>query len=46
MRHFSSKGKWFRCPQCKLHFDSMHGELDTPYGSNNMKIDKGGFLQF
>ena len=24
--------------QCKFHFDSMYGGLDTPYCSNNMKI--------
>ena len=26
--------------QCKFHFDSLYGGLDTPYGSNNMKIVK------
>ena len=26
--------------QWKFHFDSMYGGLDTPYGSNNMKIAK------
>ena len=26
--------------QCTFHFDSMYGGLDTPYGSNNMKIAK------
>ena len=34
----------FASQQCKFHFDSMYGGLDTPYGSNNMKIDKGGSL--
>ena len=26
--------------QCKFYFDSMCGGLNTPYGSNNMKIGK------
>ena len=30
--------------QCKFHFDSMYGGLDTPYGYNNMKIAKEGPL--
>ena len=30
--------------QSKFHFDSMYGGQDTPYGSNNMKIDKEGSL--
>ena len=34
--------KGFASHQCKFHFDSMHGGLDTSYGSNNMKIDKEG----
>ena len=33
---FSSKDKGL----CKFHFDSMYGGQDTPYGSNNMKVDK------
>ena len=28
----------------KFHFDSKYGGLDTPYGSNNMKIAKEGSL--
>ena len=40
----SSNGKGFASHQCKCHFDSMYGGLDTPYGSNNMKIDKEGSL--
>ena len=30
--------------QCKFHFDSMYGGLDTPYDSNNMKIDKDPWM--
>ena len=41
---FSSKAKGFASHQCKFHFDSMYGGLDTPYGSNNMKINKEGSL--
>ena len=34
----------FAYHRCKFHFDSMYGGLDSPYGSNNMKIDKEGSL--
>ena len=37
---FFIQGKRFRFNQCKFHFDPMYGGLDTPYGSNNMKIHK------
>ena len=30
--------------QCKFHFDSIYGRLDTPYSSYNMKIAKEGPL--
>ena len=30
--------------QCKVHFDSFDGGLDTPYGYNNMIIAKQGPL--
>ena len=41
---FSSKGKRFRLNWCKFHLDSMYGGLNTPCGSNNMKIGKEGSL--
>ena len=39
--------KWvrgFASHQRKFNFDSMYGELDTPYCSNNMKTAKEGSL--
>ena len=39
---FLSKGKGICFPLAYFHFDSMYGGIDTPYGSNNMKIYKKG----
>ena len=41
---FHQRVRGFAYHQCKFLFDSMHGGLDTPYGSNDMKIDKEGCL--
>ena len=43
-KFFHQRVKGFAFHQCKFHFDSMYGGLDTPYDSNNMNIDKEGSL--
>ena len=43
VRHFQMV-RGLASHQCKFHFDSMYGRLDTPYGSNNMKFAKEGSL--
>ena len=45
VRLFSSRGKGFRFPPVRFHFDSMYGGLNTPYDCNSMKIAKEGSLE-
>ena len=44
VRLFHQRVRGLASHQCKFHFDSMYGGLDTPYSSNNMKIAKEGSL--
>ena len=44
VRLFHQRVRGLALYQCKCHFDSMYGGLDTPYGSDNMKTAKAGSL--
>ena len=44
LRFINKRVRGFASHQCKFHFALMYGGLDTPYGSNNMKVDKQGSL--
>ena len=36
---FYQRLRGFASHKCKFQFDSMYGGIDTPYCSNNMKIE-------